>query len=50
MEELIETMKEILKDDNEFISLSAKVTKKTVEALEAEGFTRAEAVTLVVKK
>ncbi|MDY0198978.1 MAG: hypothetical protein RBR68_14330 [Tenuifilaceae bacterium] len=47
-EELLVAMREI-KDNNEWFTLSAEITKKTVDALIEQGFTKEEAITLTVK-
>lgn len=46
MEQMMNMLKEILKQD-EMFTLSAKITKKTIDALQNEGFTRQEAIELV---
>ena len=46
MEQMLNMLKEILKQD-EMFTLSAKITKKTIDALKNEGFTRQEAIELV---
>lgn len=46
MEQIMNMLKEILKQD-EMFTLSAKITKKAIDALQNEGFTRQEAIELV---
>lgn len=46
MEQMLNMLKEILKQD-EMFTLSAQITKKTIDALMKEGFTRQEAIELV---
>lgn len=46
MEQMLKMLKEILKQD-EMFTLSAQITKKTIDALMNEGFTRQEAIELV---
>lgn len=49
MDDMIEAMKEMLENDEIFI-LNAKVIKKNVDSLIEEGFSRDEAIRLIVKK
>jgi uncharacterized membrane protein len=46
MNEMIEMCEEIVKNER-FFQLSAEISKKTVDALVAQGFTRAEAVSMI---
>lgn len=43
----IELLKRALDESEELVTLTAKLRRQCVEALEAEGFTRAEAVRMV---
>lgn len=46
MEQILNMLKELIKQD-EMFTLSAQITKKAIDALMKEGFTRQEAIELV---
>lgn len=52
-EDTIKEMKELFKimlADEEFFALQAQVTARAILAMEAEGFTRTEAIACIAKK